>query len=616
MLSELQIIMNLSALLLSTTLAYFGNETYNGLVNCMQNVIQYFNMGTVMVISFGEVKDLQYDAVLKELNLQENGIINLVATKKLVPVLKAKPDNFLVWATENMPVLMDILETLAMLNHRARFVIYIQQCNHINSISEKLQELNVLHVMMLGENLMLSKIDAFSVYPYTSPENCGKSNWNLKIVDNCSVFSRWKFAKGKHFFPNKIPKNLHGCPFQVSSFPWPPFILESQYVKPSGEIVYDNGLEVKLIKEAAKNLNLTLRYLSPPPNGTKWGGRRGFDSWDGIVGNVFYGKADVAFASVSATEERMRYFSPTIAYWTNAVVWVVPRPKYIAGWKGMLIIFLPETWLVLIVIYLLVSVLIYKVANSLLIPKEPMSLRCLPTCLTAIWASVLELPIDRTPKSQILKIIVFCWIVYCMAISTIYKSYLISFLTDPRLGHSIKTFEQLLESRLPLGYTVGLSEYFEDSKVSLKFCSNITSCLNYVAFDNNMSLVSDEWHVKYLIPRYFLDGKAISLLEILEQEVLSYNLVMLFSKRHLLLDSFNDLIYRISESGLLVKWMKDINKNRTLGDITFPEDGWRKLTVENLQSPFYLLLIGLGISFVVFILEVISPKQWHERKTT
>ncbi|KAJ9594596.1 hypothetical protein L9F63_027421 [Diploptera punctata] len=273
-------------------------------------------------------------------------------------------------------------------------------------------------------------------------------------------------------------------------------------------------------------------------------------------------------------------------------------------------IFKPATWALLVVLYLVGSVLLCKVAKLTSNIREYPSFRNLAKCMTLTWASVLEIPINKMPKTQILRIIFFFWIAYCLVISSIYKSSLISFMTEPRLEASIETFHQLLESRLPLGYTVGLAEYFESRiQSSLVYCSDINWCLTYVAHHNNMSLVSDEWYVKYLIPIHFLDGNGISLLEILDEYVISYHVVMILSKGHVLLDRFNIIISRITEGGLLVKWMRDINMNRTLGDAAYSNDEWRRLTLIHLQGPLFLLLFGLGVSFVTLLLEVVCKKR-------
>jgi hypothetical protein len=177
--------------------------------------------------------------------------------------------------------------------------------------------------------------------------------------------------------------------------------------------------------------------------------------------------------------------------------------------------------------------------------------------------------------------------------------------------------KQLVTSHLGFEYTLGLSEYFDDPadfsmrriRDSLRYCDNVTVCLNNVALAADTALVSDKWYVEYLIPQLYLDSSGQPLLQTLPEEVLSYHIVMILSKGHLLLDRFNKLISRVVESGLMENWAKDISHTRTLGAVFQDVAGGRRLSISHLQSVFVFLLLGEGLALVTLIIEVMMPKE-------
>jgi hypothetical protein len=176
--------------------------------------------------------------------------------------------------------------------------------------------------------------------------------------------------------------------------------------------------------------------------------------------------------------------------------------------------------------------------------------------------------------------------------------------------------KQLANSRLRFQYTVGLFDYLNDPadsnmrqiRDSLRFCDDITICLKSLALTAETALVSDKSYVEYLIPRLYIDSNGRPLLQPVPEEVLSYHIVMILSKGNLLLESFDERISRIVESGLTVKWARDIMYRRSVSALSQESAGGRRLSMAHLQSMFVLLLIGEGLALVALIVEVVMRK--------
>lgn len=87
--------------------------------------------------------------------------------------------------------------------------------------------------------------------------------------------------------------------------------------------------------------------------------------------------------------------------------------------------------------------------------------------------------------------------------------------------------------------------------------------------------------------------------------IYTYSVVMLMRKNYHLMFKIDDLIRRITESGLLTKWQKESEKIRRL---THNDKGDSSiiLKIEHVEGAFLLTLIGLACAAIAFLLEWIT----------
>jgi hypothetical protein len=528
-----------------------------------------------------------------------------------------KPSNIVFLPLSNQTKLRTSLGVMAAWNSRARFLILTFDEDMSRFMLSEFRELNAVNAVVLVSTPNSGNVKAYTWFPYLPAGHCGKHEFKPVLLDECLMENNAVFFRNTALFPKKEPFDLYGCPIIVSTFPWPPFIIKSQVNNETDQVFYTEGLEIKLISVIAQSINSTIEYLPPPANESKWGGRTAWDTWNGLLGDVFYKRADVAFASMTATEERNQFLETTVRYWSNSVVWVVPRPGFISGWRSLLGIFRPTMWGIVAMAYLLGSSSLCTLSRTVRRQSEPALYRDPGSCMMATWGLSLEIGAHRQPRGLIMRLVFICWVIYCLQISTAYKSSLISFLTNPHLEPAILDMKQLVESHLGFEYTVGLSEYFDDPadasmrriRDSLRFCHNITVCLNNVAAAADTALVSDEWYVEYLIPQLYLDSNGQPLLRTLPEEVLSYHVVMILTKGNVLLERFNELISRVVESGLMEQWAKDIRSTRKSRAMFQDGAGERRLSISHLQSVFVFLLLGESVALVTLIIEVMMHKE-------
>lgn len=90
------------------------------------------------------------------------------------------------------------------------------------------------------------------------------------------------------------------------------------------------------------------------------------------------------------------------------------------------------------------------------------------------------------------------------------------------------------------------------------------------------------------------------------ENIFTYSVVMLVPRDYHLLSQINDLIRRISESGLLSKWQKESEIIRTTTSAATAADGTMKLRIGHVQGAFLLGFLGAVIATAAFAVEWIT----------
>lgn len=125
-----------------------------------------------------------------------------------------------------------------------------------------------------------------------------------------------------------------------------------------------------------------------------------------------------------------------------------------------------------------------------------------------------------------------------------------------------------------------------------------------------MKLVRDG-HISMLINRIFvLSHDLQDEIFALPGNVFSNPLEMIAERGFPLIRNFNSLINRMKDAGLVSKISKDFLYNKTVLDYIRHREGIADvsqitLTVDHLQGAFAVLIVGLMISFLAFLGEVI-----------
>jgi hypothetical protein len=147
-------------------------------------------------------------------------------------------------------------------------------------------------------------------------------------------------------------------------------------------------------------------------------------------------------------------------------------------------------------------------------------------------------------------------------------------------------------------------------------CPSLDDCLKRIISTQDFAVCSLFLHTLYLSYQekfsYSEGPKFIPF----KDEVVTYHASMFFHAGSPLLGSFDRIIYRLVESGMIHKFFEDVNlRNIAQKEQGFDEDGDEDadesgsdvvvLTLDHLQGAFILLLLGLACDLTVFIIELL-----------
>jgi hypothetical protein len=184
--------------------------------------------------------------------------------------------------------------------------------------------------------------------------------------------------------------------------------------------------------------------------------------------------------------------------------------------------------------------------------------------------------------------------------------------------------EKLLHSQMPYGYTTRMKRWYTtaedaESKTILENgieCPSLDDCLKRIISTQDFALCGGGVHLLYLSYKEIYSYSGRPKFIPFKDDGLSFLTTMFFRSGSPLWESFNRIIYRLVESGIVQKFWDDI-KQQHIGQ---KEKGVHKdgdkdaqdggpdvvvLTLDHLEGAFIFLLLGLACSLTVFIIELL-----------
>ena len=473
--------------------------------------------------------------------------------------------------------------------------------NDLKTVGQTLSEMLIFNVVIIIP-LANGSIDFYSWYPYQYKHQCGQFEEMLKIGHLNNADSD---IEGLNLFPPKVPKKFLNCPLYLVM----PITIANMTSLPI--YLLQDSLFLEMV---CSQLQVIVPYSKS-------------NFVDAVGGGLVMQHMDPD-----------AFYEITYPYTSTDLKWFVPcaKPNLRQGhisevfeWTVWMLIFLTLFTSLIVIRFLLRSDL------GLIESYSSIFLNC--------WAALMSTAMPWMPLSIRMRLYMILWILYALALSTIFQAFFTLFLVVPGYQKSIVTIEEMIESGINYGiFFHKFKAWCQTSDYAMNVCSNANKqcfseleCIEFAIRSGDFAFLSTD-----------LDNDIISSLLSIKHKFCSIE----FNTTHLLLTTavskfsvfkkpINDIAYSFAQSGLFNLYIKEFmlalrgiksNKFHFLERISEnqqffghfnstvislrqvihsnvlanTEENYFSLQLPHFFEPIIFLMLGYCFSTVIFITEV------------
>ncbi|XP_069700783.1 glutamate receptor ionotropic, delta-2-like [Periplaneta americana] len=434
------------------------------------------------------------------------------------------------------------------------------------------------------------------------------------------------FLNNADLYPDKVT-DLMGKQISLTAIYYPPLSVVDEDVDPP---IYD-GLEFKIMHEWSKKHNITWRVVYAPDDwwGVIWENGSGV----GLCGHVSMDKADVGFGAIYLWENEHRFTDYSAMYFRTALTTVLPRPKLLPGWLVPIHPFQFNMWIAVgLSVFVSTTVLHMTSQGSMKLlgtgrGKTVVNMYSTWTeCLfRTMGLLVLQVPPDErdfsTPRHVPMRHLVTWLILFYFVVTTGYSAGLAAVLTMPRYEKPIETATEMSDRNVKYGgmdvaYVFFLQESLDPKmkKLANNFIEGTEEYLTKKATTGEMGFVIERMMNGHFFLPSFVNEDTMPYLRVMKEDYVYGNCVFMLRKGSPYRGIINSIVYKVRDTGLVLFWedmtvRKYMSTRRQLSVINSRKDvdpGPTQLLIRHVTGSFYLLGYGLALSFLVFIIELLT----------
>uniref|UniRef100_A0A3Q1CMP9 Glutamate receptor n=1 Tax=Amphiprion ocellaris TaxID=80972 RepID=A0A3Q1CMP9_AMPOC len=409
----------------------------------------------------------------------------------------------------------------------------------------------------------------------------------------------------------------------------PYMMLKTNHEKLEGNDKYE-GYCAELASEIAKHVGFSYR-LQLVGDG-KYGARDSETKmWNGMVGELVYGSADVAVAPLTITLVREQVIDFTKPFMSLGISIMIKKPtKSKPGVFSFLDPLAYEIWMCIVFAYIGVSVVLFLVRFFSSEKEAPEHTNDFGI-FNSLWFSLgafMQQGCDISPRSLSGRIVGGVWWFFTLIIISSYTANLAAFLTVERMVSPIESAEDLAkQTEIAYGTLDGGStkEFFKRSKIAVfeKMWSYMRSADPTVFVKNtNEGVVrvrKSKGKYAYLLEssmnEYIEQRKPCDTMKV-GGNLDSKGYGVATPKGSPLRNPVNLAVLKLNEQGLLDKlknrWWYDKGECGTGGGDS--KDKTSALSLSNVAGVFYILIGGLGLAMMVALVEFCYKSRIESRR--
>uniref|UniRef100_A0A1B6E574 Ionotropic glutamate receptor C-terminal domain-containing protein n=1 Tax=Clastoptera arizonana TaxID=38151 RepID=A0A1B6E574_9HEMI len=470
-------------------------------------------------------------------------------------------------------------------------------------------------------------VKAFDINLYTHElfiDPMGSSDMRIVTAWRCNHLTRPEV----NLFPQKFKRGFNGYRFSVSAAEHPPYVFRRiERTEEDDRVVFD-GIEVRLLRLMSTYLNFTINFQEPSISGNNISGY--------IMNEIYTEKAEVGIGGIFATSNSALNFHVSPCIYEDCAVFLSLTSTALPKYQAIMGPFRWEVWMTLTLTYLLaIFPISFSESHSLThLLKDPWEIENMfwyvfgtfTNCFTfrgkKSWTS------GRRMNST--AIFIGTYWVFSIIITAAYTGSIIAFITIPVFPEVVNNVWQLFYENFRIstvngsGWDVLFNSSGEKSIQSLfnniEVVNNIASGIKNVTqsrFLRPYALLESKELLKHIVQTNFTpdsDHKK-SLLHISQDCFVRLLVSLLYPKNATHAETFNEIILRALQSGLIMKLSRDIQwdiQRSAKGGLLQASSGRslrrtsvedKQLTLDDFQGMFLLLGLGFAIAFFAMFFE-------------
>lgn len=428
----------------------------------------------------------------------------------------------------------------------------------------------------------------------------------------------------------------------TSKLSQPYFMLKETPSKLDGNDQYE-GYAVDLIHELSKLVNFKYKWreVADKKYGSKEILPNGTEVWNGMIGEIVRGQADLAIVDLTITAQREEAVDFTLPFMNTGISILFKKPTTkVTTLFSFLSPFSSDVWAYVLAAYCGISAILFLVGH--LSPYEwadPHPCRHLSgndetvlknqfSLLNSFWftiGSLMQQGSDLTPRSMSTRTIAGIWYFFTLIMISSYTANLAAFLTVEKVVYPIENVRDLSnQQEIKYGCVESGSTclFFHDSQIDTykKINETMRQFKTYVRSNDEgqkrvgegkFAFFMESTTIEYIIERNcnltqiggLIDSKGYGLATSKKSRYKRPYRTLL-----------NEGILHLQETGMLHmlknRWWKERRGGGTCTD-DGKGGGVTELSLANVGGVFVVLLGGLGISFLVAIAEF----MWRARRS-
>ncbi|GFS60113.1 lig_chan-Glu_bd domain-containing protein [Trichonephila inaurata madagascariensis] len=376
-------------------------------------------------------------------------------------------------------------------------------------------------------------------------------------------------------------------------------------------INFADGADGKLLECLAEKLNFQFEILSS----TTGGSLHINGSWDGVLGLIERGEADMGLGLLVFSEQRLEAFDFSSSYGALEKVFVVKEPGQMPKITAFTYPFSLNVWILYALMILTATVLFQRIMfrNATLLGS-----------FLSVLGSIVTQGMENVKDSPRRRVLFGLWLTIAAVMPFLYNTSFLSFLTMPEKVPVPKNFKELSELVSTGKYKCLVPKESIDGDLLLESGVNYLRKLGKAIKKNNWkysyaekleNLLDDTTAV--IIPT---DGITARLgsppyisVKMSDDSFGIWHSGILFKKGFCCLERLNFMLSGITNGGFHKKWMGDFAFHETIHKRLElkHEEPQLQLTLQDLKLAFLSLGFGYTLAFLVFLGEVKIPKPFE-----